>query len=545
MIIGGGPVGLAAAALLARTGIRCVIVEQRTTSSCGQSRAVTNQRDVVALYDRLGIAEEILELGSSWSLGRCYYGDEEVLQLRFPREGHSVYPPFINFAQNRIEELLHESLTRHDHVTVIHGCTAVLVSDGADADHAVVQVMSDGGQTTLLEASYVIAADGLRSPTRKTLGIAFDGRPAHGRFMVADFRASLPLTSERRLWFSPPFHPEGIVLMHNIGNGVWRLDWQISPDLDVDRELGCGGVTRRIRAVLDHVAVGEGVDLELIRCNGWTFQHRQAERFRQGRVFLAGDAAHVVSPFGARGMNSGLEDAENLAWKLAMILRHEAPAALLETYAVEREVAASHHARVTGESMTFMLPSTPEAMAARNKILADAARDPTKGHLINPGKLYRPHPYTYSPLTSPSVSAVRETATEPGQLIPDFRVRLDGRVTTVRKMVEHRFAVIAVDSPTSRTLSYFSIDAGGVRPTSVVRPADDSLAPHPLQRPHCVVYLVRPDCYIAATAEVTDVADQETWTGTIVAAWERATSRAVAAAGDPGPCPACNCRPMS
>lgn len=525
VIIGGGPVGLAASAMLAKKGVQCMVVEQRTTPSCGQSRAVTIQRDIVALYDRLGIVDEILEFGSSWSLGRTYYGDDEVLQLRFAKDDHSVYPPFVNFAQYRLEELLHELATRYENVQVLHGSSAVVVNDGANSDHAVVEVTSNDGETTLLDAAYVIAADGVRSSTRKALGIEYDGWRTNGRFLVADFRAPLPFTAERRLWFSPPFHPEGIVLMHNIGNGVWRLDWQISADLDVDRELETGGVTRRIRAVLDHAGVADDIDIEVVRCNGWTFQQRQADRFRQGRVFLAGDAAHVVSPFGARGMNSGMEDVENLAWKMTMVLSGEAPDALLNSYALEREVAAAHNVQVTGESMKFMVPGTPEGLAARNKVLEQAAADPTKGHLVNSGKLYHPHPYTDSPLTSTSNIPAHDGLTEPGHMVPDFRLGLSDGVTTVRKMVDHRFTVIAVDGATPAELRFFRIDEAGVSPSEVARPADGSLAPHPLQHTQGVVHLVRPDCYIAATIEVADASDMSGWAHQVTAAWHRSTAR--------------------
>jgi 3-(3-hydroxy-phenyl)propionate hydroxylase len=521
VIIGGGPVGLASSLLLSREGVRCIVVERRNTPSCGQSRAVTIQRDIVAFYDRLGIAEEILDRGSSWSIGRTYFGAEEILQLTFDKDASSIYPPFVNFAQYRVEELLHDAATQQDSVQILHGSSAEVVHDGTGTDHAVVRIVDGKGHARVLDASYVIAADGVGSSTRRSLGIDFEGWRTNGRFLVADFRAPLPFTAERRLWFSPPFYPGGIVLMHSIGDGIWRLDWQIPPDLDVEKELASGGVTRRIRDVLDHAQVSE-VEIEIIRCNGWTFQQRLAARFRQGRVFLAGDAAHVVSPFGARGMNSGMEDAENLAWKLARVLAGAAPDRLLDTYASERESAAAHHVRITGESMKFMTPSTADGLNERNAILAQAASDPAKSHLVNSGKLYAPHPYTESPLTT--LRPPTGQMPRPGALIPDFRLTHDGVPTTLRKIVAGRFTVIRADADSPDMLTCYSVDESGVTPLLTLQ-AEEGGGTNLLNSACSAAYLVRPDCYLAAVLEIGDASCERSWTDRIRAAWCNAMAR--------------------
>jgi 3-(3-hydroxy-phenyl)propionate hydroxylase len=523
VIIGGGPVGLAASLLLAQKGVASVVVERRETPSCGQSRAVTIQRDIVSLYDRMGIVEEILARGSSWSLGRTYFGDEEVLQLRFAKDTTSVYPPFVNFPQYRLEELLYVAAMKQTGVEIIHGATAQIVDDGLDSDHAVVQVTNDDGTIRSLEAAYVIAADGVGSRTRKALGIDYEGWRTNGRFLVADFRATLPFAAERRLWFSPPFYPEGIVLMHNIGDGIWRLDWQIPPDLDVEEELASGGVNQRIRTALAHSGVHE-VDLEILRCNGWTFQQRQATQFRQGRVFLAGDAAHVVSPFGARGMNSGMEDVENLTWKLALVLSGAAPDKLLDTYAAEREVAATHNVRVTGESMNFMVPSTVEELEARNRVLTEAANDTSKAHLVNSGKLYAPYPYEDSPLTTTCETGADSQFARPGHLVPDLRVVSADGDTTLRKALAGRFTVVQVAAGTPGLLHCFTPDDVEAGPVLTLTAEGGTQIPTALSHSEDIVYLVRPDCYLAAVVEIGSDVARESWADDIRVAWLKATA---------------------
>ncbi|WP_037068363.1 FAD-dependent monooxygenase [Pseudonocardia acaciae] len=505
LIAGGGPVGLTTALLLAHHGVRSRILERRTTPSCGQSRAITVQRHNLALFDRLGIVEEMLRDGASWSLGRTYHGDREILRLRWPVRGEELYPAFVNFPQFRTEELLHAAAEATGMVEFRHGRTVL----GVRQDATSVSVSTDGEAHT---ADYLVGADGIGSTVRTELGIPYEGWQTEGRFLVADFEVDLPFAVERRLWFRPPFYPSGIVLLHCMGAGKWRIDWQVDPgeivDLDPDR------MAERVRAV-----IGDR-PFTVLRANTYTFQQRRAGRFRDGRVLLAGDAAHVVSPFGARGMNSGLEDAENLAWKLAFVLTGRAGPALLDSYAAEREPAADHHLEVTGNTMRFMTPATEEGIAHRDAVLRAVSSDddPAAASAIDSGKLYEPYPYTASPLTC----VFDDEPDDLGRPAPDGRCLLPGETvpTTLRKAVGGRLGLLAVPArgadghalarrlaatpaPVHRYLlagPEFGDDIPGV---TVLRDTGTTLA-DAYAGDTDRLFVLRPDCYLAARAPVPD-----------------------------------------
>jgi len=171
------------------------------------------------------------------------------------------------------------------------------------------------------------------------------------------------------------------MLVHPQPDGEWRIDWQVSPETDVDAERESGAVDARIRAIT------RGEPYELVWLTAYRFHARLAERFRVGRVFLAGDAAHLMAPFGARGMNSGVDDASNLASKLARVLAGSAPEQVLDLYEPERRAAAKENLRATGATMRFMAPPTAFHRVWRNAILGGSLHVPALRRFVNSGKL--------------------------------------------------------------------------------------------------------------------------------------------------------------
>ncbi|GLW99328.1 FAD-dependent oxidoreductase [Microtetraspora sp. NBRC 16547] len=517
--------GMASALLLAQQGIPSTVLERRTTPSCGQSRALAIQRDILAMFDRLGVADEMLRDGASWSVGRTYLEDREILHLEWPACGDEIYPAFVNFPQFRTEELLYAAARETGLVDFRHGRQVRRV----DQDRTAVVVEAEGPDgSERYSGEHLIAADGIGSTVRKALGISFDGWQTEGRFLVADFEVDLPLTVERRLWFNPPFYPDGIVLMHCMGGGKWRIDWQIDSNFDEESELRLERMTGRVRKVIGDLP------FTVLRANTYIFQQRRARKFRDGSIFLVGDAAHVVSPFGGRGMNSGLEDAENLAWKLGMVIKGQASPALLDTYEQERMATSAHHDEVTGNSVKFMIPFTAEGLVARDEVLHAAAADPSQAARIDSGQLYSPCPYTDSPLSvelddggvASAVDATADDPVSPGRLAPDGwcrRGEAEER-TTLRKVLGGQVSLLVVPGAgtDAQTLAKRLTEALPANTRAyLLTSAENPVLSHDAE---CLfdesgaltglysgepdrAYLVRPDCYLAVRMHLPPAGD--------------------------------------
>jgi 2-polyprenyl-6-methoxyphenol hydroxylase-like FAD-dependent oxidoreductase len=252
-----------------------------------------------------------------------------------------------------------------------------------DGDGATVGLR--GGST--LRGAFVVGCDGAASDVRRLVGTEFAGRTFDDRFLIADVRAEIPFPNERRFFFDPPHNPGRQVLIHPQPDSEWRMDWQVRSETDPDAERASGRLDQRIRAIIG------ATPYELVWLTAYRFHERVARNFRIGRVFLAGDAAHLFSVFGARGMNSGIEDARNLGWKLALVVSGEAPDVLLDSYEAERRPAALENLRVTSATMRFMAPPTRLHRALRNAILRASVRSRAARRFVNSGKLAEPAVY--------------------------------------------------------------------------------------------------------------------------------------------------------
>jgi 3-(3-hydroxy-phenyl)propionate hydroxylase len=203
----------------------------------------------------------------------------------------------------------------------------------------------------------VIACDGANSDTRRMVGAEFTGRFFQDRFLIADIVMKADFPTERWFWFDPPFHRNQSALLHKQADDVWRLDFQLGWDADPDAEKQPERILPRVRAML-----GEGVAFELEWASVYQFACRRIGQFRHGRVIFAGDAAHQVSPFGARGANTGVQDIDNLSWKLALVMQGLAPEALIDSYHDERAFAADDNLLNSTRSTDFI---TPKSAASR------------------------------------------------------------------------------------------------------------------------------------------------------------------------------------
>jgi 3-(3-hydroxy-phenyl)propionate hydroxylase len=375
-VVGAGPVGLTVALELAARGVQSVVLEAKPELEPIGSRAIVLARHALAAFRRLGCGE-IVERGVVLDRARTYVGERELFTVEFERPRGDELPAFVNLQQTHTERLL---LERVEGVRFGSRVTGLRQDDGR------VTLTTEDGE---VEASYVVACDGTRSTIRRLLGVDFPGKSFHDRFLIADVRAELPpfARNERRFFFDPPSNPGRQILVHPQPDGEWRMDWQVASETDAEGERHSGALDRRIRALAGDAPY------ELVWLTAYRFHQRLAPRFRVGRVFLAGDAAHEMSVFGARGLNSGVEDATNLAWKLALVLEGQAPDSLLDSYERERRSAAQENLRVTGATMRFMAPPTPLHRLYRNAVLRGSLRVPALRRFVNSGKLATPAVY--------------------------------------------------------------------------------------------------------------------------------------------------------
>jgi 3-(3-hydroxy-phenyl)propionate hydroxylase len=405
VIVGAGPVGLTTALDLAAKGHRSVIIEKKNALSDG-SRAICWAKRTLEIMDRLGVGQPLIDKGVTWKNGKVFFDTKEVFAFDLlPESGHRM-PAFINLQQYYFEHYCIEAAAQSGLIDVrwqedVRGLEQT-------ADGVLLTIGSPEG-TYRLTADWVVAADGARSTVRRLMDLPFEGRVFEDQFLICDIKMKLDRPVERWFWFDPPFNRGRSALLHKQADERWRLDFQVGQDADRDLEVKPEHAARRVRSML-----GENVDFTFDWISIYRFQSRRLQKFRHGRVLFAGDSAHQVSPFGARGGNSGVQDADNLAWKLDLVLRRLAPDRLMDSYHEERAAAADENLLHTTRSTDFIAPKSEMSRIFRDSALALAETEPFARRLINSGRLSTPTSYTRSSLNGPDELAGRAPATQPG-----------------------------------------------------------------------------------------------------------------------------------
>jgi 3-(3-hydroxy-phenyl)propionate hydroxylase len=508
VIIGAGPVGMAAAIDLAQQGVPAVLVDDDYRLSTG-SRAICFAKRTLEIFDRLNCGEPMVAKGVSWNVGKVFFKDSPVYAFNLlPETGHAR-PAFINLQQYYAEGMLEEQAERTPGLDIRWRHKLVGLVQHADRVELALET-PDGTYT--LAADYVVAADGVRSAARKFLGLETKGHVFRDRFLIADVRMKAEFPIERWFWFDPPFHPNQSVLLHSQPDNVWRIDFQLGWDADPVAEKAPERVIPRVQALL-----GKEVEFELEWISVYTFSCLRMEKFRHGRVLFAGDAAHVVSPFGARGANSGVQDADNLAWKLRLVVEGRAPDALLDTYASEREYAADENILNSTRSTDFITPKSAVSRLFRDAVLALAKDYPFARKLVNSGRLSLPSTYLESALNTPDGDRFAG-GLAPGAPCCDAPVVLGGRPDWLLRHVGNDFCLLVFSDAAGlapAVLAALRILPDGaipVRPLVVLPPgargdleagvvmledAQSLLAQRFDARPG-TVYLLRPDQHVCA-----------------------------------------------
>jgi 3-(3-hydroxy-phenyl)propionate hydroxylase len=420
VVVGAGPVGLTAAIDAAVRGMPVVLLDEDDTVSIG-SRGVCYAKRTLEIFDRLGVGDRVVAKGVTWNVGRTFHGEREVFSFNLlPESGHHR-PGMVNLQQYHLEQFLVERAMQLPTIDLRwrHKCVSIVPSDGGvrlDID------TPDGRYA--LHADWLIAADGSKSGIRRQMGLDVEGKVFQDRFLIADIVLDgepFPLErTERRFWFAPKFHAGESALMHRQADNVWRIDFQLGWDADPEAEKDPERVRKRVRAALDSQGFAHiGFELEWVSV--YTFQCRRMAKFRHGRVLFVGDSAHQVSPFGARGANSGVQDADNLVWKLKLVIDGAAPASLLDSYDHERGAAADENLLNSTRSTDFMTPKTRTARVLRDAVLSLADDVPAGRALVNSGRLSVPTVLAGSPLNTPDVHTFEGWMT-PGAPLDDAPV---------------------------------------------------------------------------------------------------------------------------
>jgi 3-(3-hydroxy-phenyl)propionate hydroxylase len=438
VIAGGGLVGLTLALDLARRGVPVVVLDEDDTVSTG-SRAICFAKRTLEIFGRLGLGERMRAKGITWKTGRVFHGDREAYSFDLlPETGHE-YPAFVNLQQYYAEEWLVEACAEAGvEIRWKHRIAAV----STRRDGALLRVETPSGEYEL-HAEWLVACDGARSFIRESMGLPFQGQVFRDRFLIADvvIRGEVEFPTERWFWFDPPFHPGQSVLLHKQPDNVWRIDFQLGWDADPEAEKQPERVIPRVQAML-----GADVPFDLEWVSVYTFRCRRLERFRQGRVIFAGDSAHQVSPFGARGGNSGVQDADNLAWKLAAVLAGRAPESLLDSYEAERIPATDENILNSTRSTDFITPKNDAARAYRDAVLELASAHAFARPLVNSGRLSRPSILHGSPLNSPDQGHWSGGA-GPGAPAPDAPVTCGGRPDWLLRHLGDGFRLLVFGPP--------------------------------------------------------------------------------------------------
>ena len=483
VIAGGGLAGLTLACDLALRGVRAVVLDEDDTVGVkgASSRGICYAQKSLEIFDRLGIYERIRAKGITWSVGRTFSGSDEVYTFNLRDDSASEQPPFINLQQFYLEWFLVDRIRELDGTDLRWKSRVTKVDN--DADAVVVEVETPAGRYAL-EAEWFIDATGANSRIREAMGLEVNPSRSTDRWCITDVRFKTPFPTQRWTWVDAPFNEGRAVWQHLMADDVWRLDYQMADDCDPEAISRPEVAGARLRAQL-----GADVEFEFVWIGPYQYRDHLLETFRVDRTLFIGDAAHVVSPFGARGGNNGIQDAANLGWKLALVLAGEAGDELLDSYHAERFPAAAENLTVCRRTARFLAPRSRAEHRIRRAVCTLAGRHEFARRLVNTGRMAQANVYPPSPWAK-------------GGARPLPNIAFDGTTLTHCLAVGTRFLGLAFGADAAALVGLDELAA--LFPIDFRRvDAAGPLAAH-LGAAAGTVVIVRPDAYVAATlAEAT------------------------------------------
>lgn len=511
LIVGAGPIGLALALDLGQRGHEIIVISRNTQLSEG-SRALCYAKRPLEILDRLGIGEQMVDKGVSWNIGRVFFKGrkEPVYSFDLLPVKDQKMPAMINIQQYYNEEYNIKALDKHDNVEIRWGNQLKAVKQ---FDKGIIaSVQTDLGDYKI-QADWLIACDGASSPTRKMLKMGFDGETFQDNFLIADVKFKKEYPTERHFWFDPPFNPGQSVLLHKQPDDVWRIDFQVGWEIDREEIVKPENVSQRVKAIF-----GDDVEFEFEWISLYTFNCRQIEKMVQERVLFAGDSAHLVSPFGARGANTGFQDSDNLAWKLDLILQGKAGVNLLDSYNHERLHAAQINILNSTRSTDFITPKSKISKQFRDAVLQLSVEHNFSRGFVNSGRLSVPVPYPNSPLNTAD-EEIWDGGIKPGTNCVDGPLELRGQPQWLLNHLGWVFKLLVFVEQVQDTnirqdfiegfffenvpLEVLFVGKQGLADNQLLLDAKGLIA----ERFDCEnggVYLIRPDQYVAARWKLYD-----------------------------------------
>ncbi|MGV9417734.1 FAD-dependent monooxygenase [Streptomyces sp. NPDC003674] len=494
IIVGAGPVGLTLALALARQEVPSVVLDEGPGKDEPRpARTVVLREDTAALVERL-TGTALGEQGMRWTGFRAVRRKQVTGEITFD----AADPAPLHIAQHVLTGALRAAIADEPLVKVAVDSRL----DSMEQERSGVTAHTRGPGGTWWRGSYLVGCDGPRSTVRKLQDIRFPGRTAVERHAVAALRAELPWEGEALLHRMPPWRQSGPsaveVTARPLPHGVWRLDWLLPPGKDlVTPEL----LVARIRETLAGWTDGSTPPYDLLDTGVHTVHHRVARRWRAGRVFLAGDAAHLLGALGTQGLDEGLRDADNLAWKLAPAWHHGHHEALLDSYQTERRAVVAARLRAADQALPVLRGGgglrhiVPGAARGHDALLTD-------GHLGR-GPLGAPGAYADSPLAPERLEGDIPVGTAPGAPVTDVRVTAeDGSFVRLRDRLGRGTLLVVLIAPGTGVWDRKHWVSAGVMPrlaaavTALPHPAELLVAEEYPGAPAHSVLLVRPDGHL-------------------------------------------------
>lgn len=393
-IVGAGPAALVSALKLAHLGVSSVVLASELQVSQGSRAIVFTRRSLEILQD-VGVADRVTGSGLPWRFGNSYFRGQRVFRMDAPHDEDDRFFPMTNLQQQYLEEYLLDACKANPLIDLRWGNKVERVEQ--QPDHAQLEIDTCEGPYRL-QARWVIACDGGRSGIRTGMGLQMEGASYEGYFVIADIRCDLPLPTERLAFFDPDWNPGNTVLVHREPHGIWRVDYQLPAGETPEAALESESLKQRIDATLAMVG-HPGIAWEMDWCSVYSARTLTLPDYVYGRVIFAGDAAHLLPIFGVRGANTAFQDAQSVAWHVAMVVRGLAGEKLLSNYSAERVGAAREIIDEAGKSTRFMTPPTRGFKLLRDAVLSLSLSQNFVRPLYH-WRTSRPHEYSNSALNA-------------------------------------------------------------------------------------------------------------------------------------------------